>query len=63
MKNKKQMLSMLMATLNELQSRRGDSGMTPLQYTALSSKLRTLVDVLDDDIPDEYYEQIDDVLY
>ena len=76
MKNKKQMLSMLMATLTEINAKSnieddyyellkelGDKLYTKFKnavvYAALRERLILLADILeDDDIPEEYWEQL-----
>ena len=56
MKSKEEILSMLYATLNELQN--GVKGEGLKHY--LETKLQVLVDILGEEIPEEYWEQLDE---
>lgn len=56
MKSKEEILSMLYATLNELQNGVKDEGLK----NYLETKLQVLVDILGEEIPEEYWEQLDE---
>ena len=57
MKTKEQILQDLFATLSELQS-----GLCNGNLKALTTKLSVLYDVLEDDVPEEFWEQIEEWL-
>lgn len=56
MKSKEEILSMLYATLNELQNGVKDK----VLKNYLETKLQVLVDILGEEIPEEYWEQLDE---
>ncbi len=62
MKTKEELLSMLYAILAELQGRKGDPTLTPMMFTRLTAKLELLNDILGDDVPEEYWEQIEELI-
>lgn len=55
MKSKEEILKDLLATLNELQN--GVSG--EILKTYLETKLSILYDILGEDVPEEYWDQIE----
>lgn len=59
MKDYEEIKSDLLATLWELQN---DCPRTESTKTMLETKLRVLNEVLDEDVPEEYWEQISEVL-
>ena len=58
MKSKEELLKMLFATLAELQS--GTTESNPGLHIFLLHKLKVLNDILGDDVPEEYWEQIEE---
>lgn len=59
---KEQIEAMLYATLNELQIREADKSLEGKLKVRLVTKLDVLSDILHDDIPEDYWEQIDKYL-
>lgn len=60
MKTREELLQMFVATLLDLQS--GCTDCEPELNTYLKHKLEILHDILGDEVPEEYIEQIEDVL-
>lgn len=60
MKSKEEILSMFYATLTELQS--GTVEEKSMLYKYLTEKLGILYDILGDDIPEEYWKQIENFI-
>ena len=68
MKTKEEMMQMLFARLTELQNliKKGFTTETVVQKANLVTKLQTelalLYDILGEDVPEEYWEQIEEVI-
>ena len=68
MKTKEEMMQMLMARLTELQdlNQNGFTSETAIQKANLAIKLQTelalLYDILGEDVPEEYWEEIEAVI-
>lgn len=58
MKSKEEIMKRLFATLAELQSGTAAEEL----YNKLCIKLETLSDILGDDVPEEYWEQIEEFI-
>lgn len=62
MKTKQELLQMLYSRLAEIQDGRIRKA-NPEMYDKLRTELALLYDILGDDIPEEYWEQIEEILY
>lgn len=61
MKNKTEIMQMLNAILQELESGTVDD-CGPL-WTSLTARLETIVDILGDELPIEYYDRVNEFVF